>query len=58
MPNASYAQIFWRYMKTELLINERNRIVHSNRYERKRCNIKSDCLIGKLLCMSHHTTNE
>lgn len=45
-------------MKTELLINERNRIVHSNRYERKRRDIKGDCLIGKLFCMSHHTTNE
>ena len=58
MPNAGYAQIFWRYMKTEFLINERNRIVYSNSYERKRRDVKSSCLIGKLLCMSHHTTNE
>ena len=58
MPNASYAQIFWRYMKTEFLINERNRIVYSNSYERKRRDIKSNCLIGKFFCMPHYTTNE
>ena len=45
-------------MKTEFLINERNRIVYSNSYERKRHDIKSDCLIGNFFRMSHYTTNE
>ena len=45
-------------MKAEFLINERNRIVYSNSYERKRRDIKSDCLIGKFFCMSRYTTNE
>ena len=45
-------------MKAEFLINERNRIVYSNGYERKGRDIKSDCLIGKFFYMSHYTTNE
>lgn len=45
-------------IKTEFFINERNRIVCSNRYEWKRRDIKSDGLIGKMLCMSHYATNE